>query len=96
MIDPFNKKIKWATQQIDWLIKKVIQYFILLLHGNAIFLQDKGDTIDTDTARERAFVRRLHPGENNRTWDLIIVISHEDQKSLPTSFLKRELDCHYS
>ncbi|TGO27007.1 hypothetical protein BPAE_0049g00340 [Botrytis paeoniae] len=65
--DPYNKKQKWATMQIDWIIKK-------------------DDTIETDSARDRLFTRKIIPGDNNRTWDTTIVISHEDRNNLPTSF----------
>ncbi|PQE13605.1 hsp70 family chaperone protein [Rutstroemia sp. NJR-2017a BVV2] len=66
-IDPLNKKQKWATLQIDWLIKK-------------------GDIIDTDSAKEASFSRKVLPGDRNRQWDTTIIISHENRETLPTSF----------
>ncbi|ESZ94388.1 hypothetical protein SBOR_5252 [Sclerotinia borealis F-4128] len=67
VIDPLNKKQKWATMQIDWIIQK-------------------NDTIETGSARDRLFTRKVVPGDGNRTWDTTIVISYEDRHNLPTSF----------
>ncbi|KAF7872448.1 hypothetical protein EAF04_003369 [Stromatinia cepivora] len=64
---PFNKKQKWATIQIDWIIKK-------------------DDTIETDSARERLFSRKIVPGDNIRKWDTTLVVSYENRNNLPTSF----------
>ncbi|TVY38313.1 hypothetical protein LSUB1_G004387 [Lachnellula subtilissima] len=46
----------------------------------------KGDTIDTSGAHERTFSRKLVPGDPNRIWRTMIVISHEDRKDLPRSY----------
>lgn len=65
--DPYDKKIKWASMQIDWLIRK-------------------GDTIDTDSARETTFSRKLNPGDTNRKWETTILVSYEERDRLPTQF----------
>jgi hypothetical protein len=53
------------------------------------WLIKKGDTIDTDSARETSFSRKLTPGETNRKWETVILISHEEREHLPTQFKGR-------
>jgi hypothetical protein len=46
--------------------------------------------VDTDSSIERPFSRRLVPGDQNRKFDTVILISHEDPEKLPSSFSGRE------
>ncbi|TAQ90476.1 hypothetical protein B7494_g1204 [Chlorociboria aeruginascens] len=53
------------------------------------WLIKKGDTIDTDTSKERTFSRKLQTDDENKKWDTTIVISHEDRQNLPSSLRQR-------
>jgi hypothetical protein len=52
-------------------------------------LHRQGDIIDTDTAREKKFTKKINPGDPGRKWDTTIIISHNDRESLPR-MLKQE------
>jgi hypothetical protein len=43
----------------------------------------QGDLIDTDSPRELPFKEKISPGDFNRGWDTIIIMSHNDRESLP-------------
>lgn len=44
-----------------------------------------------DTAKERAFARKLMPGDPNRRWDTTIVVSDNEPALLPRSMKRGEL-----
>ena len=52
-----------------------------------IWLQ--GDTIETNSARERPFTKKINPGDPGRKWDTTIIISHNDIHSLPQMMKQR-------
>ncbi|EDN97111.1 hypothetical protein SS1G_02039 [Sclerotinia sclerotiorum 1980 UF-70] len=56
------------------------------------FKNQSDNTIDTDSARERQFSRKIVPGDNIRKWDtqIVILVSHENRNNLPTSLKQRK------
>lgn len=51
----------------------------------------QGDTVVVDEAMERSFFRKLMPGDPNRKWDTIIVVSDNEPGLLPRSMKRGEL-----
>ncbi|KAF4625520.1 hypothetical protein G7Y89_g12649 [Cudoniella acicularis] len=47
------------------------------------WLIKKGDMIDTNTAKEKPFSKKIRPGDPSRQWDTQIIISHNDRDKLP-------------
>ncbi|TVY50244.1 hypothetical protein LCER1_G008257 [Lachnellula cervina] len=79
---PYNPAIHADAEIVTDTFKKKQKWALAQID----WLIVKGDTIDTSGAHERTFSRKLVPGDPNRIWRTMIVISHEDRKDLPRSY----------
>ena len=84
--DPWDPNIKWATNQIKWLIKKV--YCTepeALLFKIVVLTKSQGETVNPDSPLNKLFEIRLKDGDTTRAWDAEIVVSNNEPQWLPRS-----------
>ena len=80
--DPWDPSVKWATNQIQWLIKKVcLRPFFSLTDW--VDKRSQGDTVNPDSPLVKRFEIRLKDGDTTRAWDAEIVVSNNEAEWLP-------------
>lgn len=81
--DPWDPNVKWATNQIQWLIRKVrgIEFKGL----PRVLTKSQGDTVKPDSPIKKLFEMRLKDGDTTRAWDAEIVVSNNEPQWLPRS-----------
>jgi hypothetical protein len=91
--DQYKNGIKWALNQIDWFVKKVIRAYRRpqVTSGKQTADSRKGDELNTNHSYiERLFQRKVIPGNSNREWDAHIVTSDNPRENLPLSMKRRK------
>jgi hypothetical protein len=85
--DPWDPNVKWATNQIQWLIRKVCYHEStgLLSQRWDVLTKSQGDIVNPDTPLNKLFEIRLKDGDTTRAWDADIVVSNNEPQWLPRS-----------